>query len=125
MSKNTLRNKTSQFACCLQEVWYYMPQGRLVRQDDKTRETAKLSSSMKCDSTMVAALTNEENGAFAPGAVPAVKAASEAGSKRLLQALDDEKKAVTKLKRETKEKKQSEPVLPKTPLGWGASGCSQ
>ena len=94
-----------------------------MRSDDKTRSTATLKAQMSCDPDMVAALTNDETGPFAAGAMPGVKAASETGARKVLQALDEEKRAVTKVKASTdankKKKEASEPVVAKTPLEWG------
>ena len=98
-----------------QETWHYMPDGRTVRQDNVTSETFKASGEKKLSRPMLNALTSED-GPLAPGALPAIKAATEAGQKKLLQSLDEEKDS---LKRKPEPPKEDAPeledVTPKTP----------
>ena len=90
-----------------------MPKGRVVRQDDITGEQAKLTASKKVNPELQAALTAEE-GPLPCGAMPAVKASSEAGVKALMGALDDENKNFVKPKKQ--KKAEPEEVKPKTLL---------
>ena len=99
-----------------QERWIYMPQGRLLRQDDTTTYSLKVSGSKKLDQQMFAALTAEEGGPLAAGALPSVKAASEQGSRAVMQALDDDKTTVIKPKKPKPAKATEEQVVPKTAL---------
>ena len=102
--------------CGLQETWYYMPKGRLLRQDDKTADSLKVKGTKKLDDQMFRALTGEE-GPLPCGALPAVRAQSEAGQKAILKALDDEGKEVVKQKKPPKKATgDAEPVVPKTVL---------
>ena len=93
-----------------------------MRSDDETRESMKATATAMLDDPMFKAMTSEE-GPLPAGALPAVKCASEAGAKKLLQSLDDDRKAVAKVKPEPKKKKggadESEVVKPKTPLESG------
>lgn len=96
-----------------------MPKGRTVRQDDITKEKLKVEGEKKLNRDMLNSLIGEE-GPLQPGAMPNVKAASEAGKQLLLQNLDDDKKQVTKAKAKTRAKaKEEEPVGPKTAVQWG------
>ena len=97
-----------------------MPKGKKVRQDDKSRESQSLVANTKVDKAMLEALTSEE-GAFRPGQMPATLAATEAGQKKLLQALDDDRNNVAKAPKSKRkdDSKPSEEVKPKTPLEWG------
>ena len=88
-----------------------MPKGRMVRQDDITGEQAKLSAGKKVNPELQAALTAED-GPLPCGAMPAIKAASEAGVKALMGALDDENKNVAKPKKQ--KKAETVEVAPKT-----------
>ena len=100
----------------LQETWIYMPKGRVLRQDDLVRDSLKATASKKLDDTMMKALTGEE-GPLACGALPAVKAASIEGQKAVLRALDEDGKAVEKVKKANKRKAEDpEEVHPKTIL---------
>ena len=65
---------------------------------------------------MFAALTAEEGGPLAAGVLPSVKAASEQGSRAVMQALDDDKTTVIKPKKPKPAKSTEEPVVPKTAL---------
>lgn len=68
------------------ETWYYMPEGRIVRQDNSTTESLKASSKTE-DSELFNAMVADD-GPLAAGSLPAVRAASEAGCKKLFQSLD-------------------------------------
>ena len=79
-----------------------------MRQDDKTADSLKVKGTKKLDDQMFRALT---------GALPAVRAQSEAGQKAILKALDDEGKEVVKQKKPPKKATgDAEPVVPKTVL---------
>lgn len=97
-----------------------MPQGRTIRQDDETEEQIKVAAKKRLNNDMFSALT-DENGVLPAGALPAVKAASEAGQKALREALDDENKVTAKPKRRAKPKEDenAEEVTPKTPMESG------
>ncbi|CAK9066934.1 unnamed protein product [Durusdinium trenchii] len=101
-----------------QETWYYMPTGRVIRQEDSTSETLKMSATRKVGTEVQAALTGED-GPLQSGALPAIRAASEQGAKHLYSALDDEGKSIVKPKKPKKEKEEGEEVKPKTPLELG------
>ncbi|CAK9096979.1 Uncharacterized protein SCF082_LOCUS45505 [Durusdinium trenchii] len=101
-----------------QETWYYMPTGRVIRQEDSTSETLKMSATRKVGTELQAALTGED-GPLQSGALPAIRAASEQGAKHLYSALDDEGKSIVKPKKPKKEKEEGEEVKPKTPLELG------
>ena len=78
-----------------------------------------MAATKKLSADMTAALTSD-SGPLAPGQLPNVKVASEAGAKRLTQALDDDKTAVVKKKKEKDPKDTpSETLEPKTPLESG------
>lgn len=91
----------------------------MVRSDNLTRESMKASATTS-NPDMFKAITDE--GGLAAGALPAVKAATEAGAKKLLQAIDDENRAVAKAKPKARARvpEESEQVLPKTTLERGA-----
>eukprot|EP00435_Cladocopium_sp_Y103_P041279 s1614_g11.t1 len=95
-----------------------MPAGKVVRQDNVTGEkmTARASSG---DQDMFNAMIQD---VLPSGAVPDVKAANEAGAKKLLQLVDHESRAVAKAKAKPRAAKPegSEPVEPKTVLESGA-----
>lgn len=97
----------------------YMPKGKIVRQDDRTSEKTSLKATTNVDSEGLLAMTGD-GGCFQPGALPSVVAASEGGAQKLLAALDDERKSVTKAKRVKPEKNDMEDVKPQTPLEPGA-----
>ena len=103
----------------LQETWYYMPQGRVIRQDDVTADSLKAKATKTLDDNMFAALTGE-SGPLPCGALPSVKAATEQGQKAVLEALDDTSKTIVKeKKRKPNPSEAAEPVKPKTLLEWG------
>ena len=103
----------------LQETWYYMPQGRVLRQDDVTADALKAKATKSLDDKMFGALTGE-SGPLPCGALPSVKAATEQGQRAVLEALDDNAKTVTKeKKRKPDPSPAAEPVQPKTLLEWG------
>ncbi|CAK9020809.1 30S ribosomal protein S6 [Durusdinium trenchii] len=95
-----------------EELWVYMPRGKIVRQDDRTSEKATLEAKTKVDEAGLAALTGD-GGCFQPGALPSVVAATEAGAQKLLSALDDEKKSISRTKRAKVEKNDTEDLKPK------------
>lgn len=96
-----------------------MQSGRVVRQDNLTKESMKASATTG-DQNMFRALTDE--GGLSAGALPGVKAATEAGAKKMLQMLDDESRAVAKAKPKARARvpEEAEQVVPKTTLEWGA-----
>lgn len=97
-----------------------MPKGRLLRQDDLVSESVSVKASKKLDQGLFNALTAEEGGILPSGAMPAVKAASEAGQRAVLTALDDDGKQVVKPKRTQKTKQgEAEKITPKTLLESG------
>lgn len=98
-----------------------MPSGRMLRRDDKTSETLKATASRNLDQPLLDALTCDETGVLPAGALPGVKAASEAGQRAVLQALQGDDSKVEKLKQRRKEK-EAEPVEPKTTLMPGPQG---
>lgn len=97
----------------VQEMWVYMPQGRVVRQDELTKEKFGAKATSTVDAAMFQALTGED-GPLPSGLLPSIKTATEAGTKKLFQALDDDNKQVIKQKKESKEKDKSEELKPKT-----------
>lgn len=99
-----------------QEYWIYMPQGRLVRQDNSTSESLGLKGKTECNPDLLQALTSDE-GPLKAGMLPGVKAASAEGQKKLLEALDEktEVKKRTTPKR-TENDKDPVDVKPKTLL---------
>ncbi|CAK9062466.1 30S ribosomal protein S6, partial [Durusdinium trenchii] len=106
------------------ENWIYMPSGRMLRRDDKTSETLKATASRNLDQPLLDALTCDETGVLPAGALPGVKAASEAGQRAVLQALQGDDSKVEKLKQRRKEK-EAEPVEPKTTLMKGQEKLQQ
>lgn len=93
-----------------------MPEGRQVRQDDVTGEKLAMKGTKKLDPSLQNAMTAED-GPLTCGALPAIKAASEAGAKHIFTALDEEGKLVSKVpKRKTTKEKEGEEVKPKTVL---------
>lgn len=100
----------------VQEIWIYMPKGRLIRQDNTTSESMALLATTKVDKDVMQALTGDD-GPLAAGILPAVKAETQEGQKKLMQTLDEstEVKKRTPPKRKTKEEeKDAERVEPKT-----------
>lgn len=98
-----------------------MPKGRLLRQDDSTSDVLKATASKALDKQLFGALTDQDSGPLPAGALPHVKAATEAGKKAVLEALADDGSKVTP-KSKSKAKRGSddaEPVKPKTELEWG------
>ena len=95
------------------ETWIYMPQGRKLREDETVSEEISAKAKMDADKQVFEAMTGED-GILAPGALPQMKAASEAGQKKLFQLMDDEKRAVVKKPKVKGEGKGSEAVTPKT-----------
>ena len=96
-----------------------MPKGRLLRQDDATRDSLKIAGQKNLDDEMLKALTAEEGGPLAAGVLPHVKTATEAGGRKLMQALDDDRSTVVKPKKVKPPKATEEEVVPKTPLQSG------
>lgn len=91
-----------------------MPKGRIVRQDDKTKETLKIAASKKIDRPTLESMISEE-GPLASGALPSFKAASVAGQQKLQESLDEEGKKVEKAKAKPKARpKEPETIEPKT-----------
>lgn len=87
-----------------------------MRQDDTTKESMTAKASESCDRALFEATVGDD-GALPSGALPAVKAATEAGSKALLKALDEDGGNITKqAKRKNPKEKvnESEVVVPKT-----------
>ena len=110
------------------ETWVYMPQGKKVRSDQKTGESATLVAQTKCDKAMQEALTME--GSILPnGLLPSVTCSTEAGQTKLLEMVeaDGEKVAKTKKPRKTKDKEgeDTENIVPKTPLELGPLALSR
>jgi len=104
-----------------QENWIYMPKGRLLRQDELVSESVSTKATKKLDQGLFNALTAEEGGILPAGALPAVKAASEAGQRAVLSALDDDGKQVMKPKRQQRAKPgEAEKISPKTVLESGS-----
>ena len=99
-----------------------MPVGRMLREDQVVKEGMTARGTTSADKAMMDALCGAE-GIMAAGALPSVKAASEEGQKKLLQAMDDEGKPVKKApKNKNKETEENpEPVRPKTT----AESCPQ
>jgi len=92
-----------------------MPKGRLVRQDDLVSDSVKARATKKLDETLFNALTADEGGVLASGALPHIKAASEGGQRAIASALGDESKAVPKPKKIPKPKGgEAEKITPKT-----------
>ncbi len=91
-----------------------------MRQDDKTNEKVSMAATKKLSADMTAALTSD-SGPLAPGQLPSVKVSSEAGAKKMMQALDDDKTTVVKRKKEKDpaKDKPSETLEPKTHLESG------
>lgn len=96
------------------ESWIYMPQGRLLREDHSVSET--MSGKAKIDDKQAFNALTGADGPLAAGSLPEIKAATEAGQKKLFQIMDDEGKAVTKKAKAPKNAENtSEKVTPKTP----------
>ena len=94
-----------------------MPAGRVLRQDDRTSESLSATATKNLDRSLLNALTSEEGGILQAGAMPAVRAATEAGQKAVLDALDDDNRTTSKVKKVAKPKPQeAETVEPKTVL---------
>lgn len=106
-----------------EERWIYMPKGKTLRTDERVAEKHTIKAQMSDTSgKMLQAMTSEE-GPFAPGQLPGVKAASEAGAKNLLQMLTDDKNEIAKTRRQPRggrAPEEPEEVVPKTPLESGS-----
>lgn len=99
-----------------------MPKGRLLRQDDSTSDVLKATATKSLDKALFGALTDPDSGPLPTGALPHVKAATEAGKKAVFEALAEDGSKVTP-KGKAKAKKGSEngePVKPKTELERGS-----
>jgi len=86
----------------------------LVRQDNSTSESLSLKGKTDCNPELLEALTSDE-GPLKAGMLPAVKAATAEGQKKLLESLDEKtevKKRTTPKRKE--EEKDGENVKPKT-----------
>lgn len=101
-----------------------MPKGRVVRQDDAAAEILKVRAEKKLDENLFNALTAEEGGVLAAGALPAVKAASASGAQKIMESLNDGAKVV-KAPKPKKDKKPDEPVKPKSILEPGPQGLKR
>lgn len=94
----------------LQEIYYYVGTGDLIRRDDRTSESTAVTIVDKGNQEVVEALTTGD-GPLVSGLQPEVQAASEAGQKALLEALGSEKAEAKKAKKEKKEKtEKAEPT---------------
>ena len=100
------------------EMWVYMPSGRLLRTDDITAEEMKTTAHKTGGRNLLDAMTGEE-GPLSAGACPIIKGISEAGQKLMWKAMDEEGKEVAKRPKVPK-KKETETVVPKTILQWGS-----
>lgn len=109
---------TTEFHPSLQENWIYMPEGRVIRQDDTNTERLKVAASKKLDSDLLNTFISEEGGPLQAGALPHVLAASEKGQQAVLQALE-EGSQVQKPKKKKEKKDEGEEVEPKTVHQWG------
>ena len=115
----------SDFPADEQERWVYMPLGKRLRNDERLREKQSLTMCTSRDGQggkdMLKAMT-EESAPFAPNQLLAATAASESGSKLLLQSLTDEAVAIKKAPRKPKveKTKDEEPLAAKTWLQPGA-----
>lgn len=100
-----------------QERWIYMPLGRLVQADEYTAEQTSVKAKKEGGRGMLDALTGED-GVLPNGACPAVMAATAEGQKAIMQALDDDKKAVKTRPKVKKvkgdEDQEAQKVVPKT-----------
>lgn len=105
-----------------------MARGRLVRKDDVHKESMSVQGKVRMDKDMLGALTGE-NGPLQAGAVPEVHGATDAGAKKLFQALGEaveKRKAPKKVKESEPKNLKSEEMEAKTPLQlfglkWGDS----
>ena len=96
------------------ETWIYMPKGRLLRAEDSFTES--MSGKAKLDDKQAFDALTGADGPLASGSLPEIKAATEAGQKKLYQIMDEEGKAVTKKPKTPKNVENSvEEVVPKTP----------
>ena len=98
-------------AICLQEIYYYVGKGDLVRNDDMTKESTAVTVRDANNKELVEALTTGD-GPLLAGLQPAARVANEAGQQALTQALTDEKVDKKKAKKEKKDK--TEKMEPKT-----------
>ena len=76
-----------------------MPEGRMVRSDDITAERLSLEATKKVNAEQVAALISEDGGPLQSGALPQVKADTQAGQQAILQALQEKDERVSKPKK--------------------------
>ncbi|CAJ1381460.1 unnamed protein product, partial [Effrenium voratum] len=98
------------------EQWFYMRAGREVKRTDATVDEATMSGKADLDSAMVKALTDEDDGLMAAGALPAVHA--QGGQKDMLEALQAPGETVAVAKKKPKPKAESggsELAKPKSP----------
>lgn len=96
-----------------------MPQGRVVRQDDVCKESFGVKGTKNLNREMLDALIDPE-GPLAAGMQPAVKAATEAGAKKLAASLDDANVVARPKTKQPKEKsKDVVEVEPSSLLEWG------
>ena len=96
---------------CLQEIYFYVGKGDLVRKDDTTKESTAVAVRETNNKELTEALTTGD-GPLLAGLQPATRVANEAGQQALTEALTEEKVEQKKAKKDKKEK--TEKMEPKT-----------
>ncbi|CAJ1355964.1 unnamed protein product, partial [Effrenium voratum] len=115
-NKVTSEPKPGAQSLAVVEQWFYMRAGREVKRTDATVDEATMSGTADLDSAMVKALTDEDDGLMAAGALPAVHA--QGGQKDMLEALQAPGETVAVAKKKPKPKAESggsELAKPKSP----------
>ena len=69
-------------------MWFFVKEGQKFTRKDITGESIKMKGSMELDEAMRQALIDPEDGLMRPGALPKVTAATAAGGKAILDAIE-------------------------------------
>ena len=97
----------------LQEIYYYVNDGDILRDDNTTKESTSVKISDAGNKELTEALTTGD-GPLQAGLQPAVRAANEAGQKALLQSLQEGEVAGDGKKQKKDKKEKTEKCEPKT-----------
>lgn len=114
---NRLGSHSMDIQLDLQEIYYYVNDGALMRNDDVVKESTAVNV-RDSGNTELADLLTTGDGPLASGAQPAMLASSEAGRKALAESLHTDGKAEVKKTPKRKGEEKAEKVEPKTLQEW-------
>lgn len=86
--RHTLTTHPSSEGSHTKECWYFVKEGQKFTRKDITGERMSMKGAKDLDPEMRQAFTDSETGLMRAGALPKVAAASAAGSKSLLDAIE-------------------------------------